>query len=101
MVDSGAVSFSAARHEVFKEMYRTGKPPGEIVREKRLELLSDEDVLEGLVREVLEIHPVQMESYRNGKESLFEFFVGQVMKRSEGRADPVKVAVLLEEILDE
>ncbi len=88
---------SAARQELFPQMYRTGTPPDELVRSRGLQQVSDEDTLRGLIREVLAANPVQLEQFRAGKKGLAGYFVGQVMRRSGGRANPARVSELLEE----
>jgi aspartyl-tRNA(Asn)/glutamyl-tRNA(Gln) amidotransferase subunit B len=100
MVVSGAVSVSTARRQVFPEMYRSGGAPAEIVKERGLEQVGDDDTLRLLARRVLEDHPIQVESYRAGKGSLLEFFMGRIMDRSGGRADPEAVRRILEEMLE-
>jgi len=75
LVDEGIISVSVARRELFPEM----------------------DALRVMIREVLEANPAQLERYRAGKTGLLGFFVGQVMRRSGGKADPKKVSALLEE----
>jgi aspartyl-tRNA(Asn)/glutamyl-tRNA(Gln) amidotransferase subunit B len=97
LVDSGRVSITVARRELFGEMFRGGRPPEELLRERGLEQVGDEDLLVPLVRSVLERFPAQLAQYRAGKTGLFGFFVGHVMRDSKGKADPKRVAALLEE----
>jgi aspartyl-tRNA(Asn)/glutamyl-tRNA(Gln) amidotransferase subunit B len=96
MVDEGIISGSVARQELFPEMYADGTAPGELVLARGLEQVGDEETLRELIRGVLGDHPGQLEQYRAGKQGLLGFFVGQVMKRSGGKADPKKVSELLE-----
>jgi len=96
LIDAGTVSGSAARQELFPEMYRSGSAPLEIVRSRGLEQLSDDATLHTMIREVLDSHPAQLEQYRAGKTGLLGFFVGQVMRRSGGKANPQRVRELLE-----
>jgi aspartyl-tRNA(Asn)/glutamyl-tRNA(Gln) amidotransferase subunit B len=98
MIDNGTISGKIAK-TVFEEMYRTGRPGEEIVKEKGLIQISDEGALEALIDEVLQSHPNERESYRQGKSQLLGFFVGQVMKRSQGKANPGKVNELLKKKL--
>jgi aspartyl-tRNA(Asn)/glutamyl-tRNA(Gln) amidotransferase subunit B len=100
MIDAGTISGKIAK-TVFEEMYRTGRPAEEIVREKGLIQISDEAALETLIDEALQSHPNERESYRQGKSQLLGFFVGQVMKRSQGKANPGKVNELLKKKLGE
>ena len=98
MIDHGTISGKIAK-TVFEEMYRSGRPAEEIVKEKGLIQISDEGALEALIDEVLQSHPNERESYRQGKSQLLGFFVGQVMKRSQGKANPGKVNELLKKKL--
>ncbi len=80
-------------------MLAEGGDPLAIVEREGLTQLSDENALEALVNEVLRDHPEQLAAYRGGKEGLMGFFVGQVMRRSQGRADPQLVQKLLRDEL--
>ena len=64
------------------------------------EAVSDESELEPIVARILEANPGQVESYRNGKEGLLGFFVGQVMKETGGKANPRVVSELVKSKLD-
>lgn len=98
LVESGAVSLKAAR-DIFPEMYRSGKPPEEIVRDKGLTQVSDEAALAAIIDDVLVKNPTQVEQYKAGKEQVLGFLVGQVMKASGGKANPGKVNELLKKRL--
>ena len=98
MVDAGTLSVTAAR-EVFGEAYRAGRSPAEIAAQRGLLQINEEDALRRLACEVLETHPAQLAQYRQGKASLFGFFVGQAMKASKGRANPRILDALLRELL--
>jgi len=100
MVDEGKISSTVARRDLFPEMYRTGKPPDELVRQLGLEQVSDAAELERLVRDALRGHPREVEQYRAGKRGLLGYFVGLVMKASRGKANPRKVNELLRRELD-
>jgi aspartyl-tRNA(Asn)/glutamyl-tRNA(Gln) amidotransferase subunit B len=97
MIDAGTISPTVARQELFEEMYRSGSSPADLVRERGLEQVSDDDTLGQMVQEVLDAHPSQLEQYRGGKTGIFGFLVGQVMKASKGKANPKKVKDLLVE----
>ncbi len=99
MIDSGAISNTVARQELFAEMISTGKPLEELVRDKGLEQVSDDETLIGLIRTVIEENSAQVEIFRGGKTGVFGYLVGQVMKASGGKANPKKVADLLKEEL--
>ncbi|MEX5216547.1 MAG: Asp-tRNA(Asn)/Glu-tRNA(Gln) amidotransferase subunit GatB [Nitrospira sp.] len=98
LVESGAVSLKAAR-DIFPEMYRSGRPPEEIVRDKGLTQVSDEAALAAIIDDVLVKNPTQVEQYKAGKEQVLGFLVGQVMKASGGKANPGKVNELLKKRL--
>ena len=100
IVDAGTISATVARQELFQEMYTSGRAPAELVRERGLEQVSDESVLEGLVQQVLDEHAEQFAQYVAGKSSLLGFFVGKVMKASGGKANPRTVNRLLQETLE-
>ena len=94
LVDKGAVSLKVAR-EIFPELYASGKSPEQIVKEKGLTQVSDEGALDKIIDDVMAKNPQQLAQYRGGKEAVFGFFVGQVMKASGGKANPGKVNELL------
>jgi len=94
LVDNGTISLKVAR-EIFPELYASGKPPEQIVKEKGLTQVSDEGALEKIIDDVMAKNSAQLAQYRGGKEAVFGFFVGQVMKESGGKANPGKVNELL------
>jgi len=98
MVEQGTVSLKVAR-DIFPEMYRTGKAPEQIVREKGLTQMSDEGALNQIIDEVLASHPAQVAQFKQGKQQILGFLVGQVMKGSGGKANPGKVNELLKQKL--
>jgi len=98
MVEQGTVSLKVAR-DIFPEMYRTGKAPEQIVREKGLTQVSDEGALNQIIDEVLASHPAQVAQFKQGKQQILGFLVGQVMKGSGGKANPGKVNELLKQKL--
>ncbi len=98
LLDQGKVTAASAR-EIFQEMAMSGTQPAEIMRARGLEAVSDSGELETLVREVLNANPSQLEKYRGGEEKLFNFFVGQVMKRTRGKANPSVVREVLTRLL--
>ncbi len=81
--------------DVFDEMFKTGKTPGDIVEEKGLRQVTDTGAIEALVDEVLNANPDKVAEFRGGKDKLLGFFVGQVMKGSQGKANPKIVNELL------
>jgi len=94
LVESGTISGKIAK-TVFDEMYKSGKEPAKIVEEKGLVQVSDTGAIEKIIDEVLASDPDKVADYRGGKEKLFGFFVGQVMKASKGKANPALVNEIL------
>ncbi len=94
LVESGTISGKIAK-TVFDEMYKTGKEPAKIVEEKGLVQVSDTGAIEKIIDEVLASAPDKVADYRGGKEKLFGFFVGQIMKASKGKANPALVNEIL------
>ncbi|MGN7439048.1 MAG: Asp-tRNA(Asn)/Glu-tRNA(Gln) amidotransferase subunit GatB [Alcanivorax sp.] len=85
--------------DVFAEMFTSGKNADVIVEEKGLKQVTDTGAIEALIDEVIAENPDNVEAYRGGKDKLFGFFVGQVMKKSQGKANPAAVNKLLKEKL--
>jgi len=98
MKQRGEISGPIAK-SVLEEMFTTGKSAAEIVKAKGLTQVSDEGALEKIIDEVMAKNPQQLAQYRSGKEAVFGFFVGQVMKASGGKANPAKVNELLKKKL--
>ena len=99
LIDAGTVSGKIAK-EVFLTMWDTGEPPMAIVEREGLVQVSDVGALEATVAEVLAASPDQVATYRKGKTSAFGWFVGQVMKKTGGKANPGLVNELLKKALD-
>lgn len=93
-VECGTINNSQAK-EVLVEMFATGSTAPEVIKEKGFEQVSDSGAIEKLVDEVIAANQANVDAYRNGNEKLFGFFVGQVMKASQGRANPKIVNDLL------
>jgi aspartyl-tRNA(Asn)/glutamyl-tRNA(Gln) amidotransferase subunit B len=94
LIDDGTISGKIAK-TVFDEMYKSGKEPAVIVQEKGLVQVSDTGAIEAIIDEVLAKEAGQVAEYRSGKDKLFGFFVGQVMRASKGKANPALVNELL------
>ena len=99
-IEDSTISGKIAK-EIFEEMWNSKKSPDEIIEEKGLKQVTDSSEIEKLINQVLEQNQSQLEQYKSGKEKLFGFFVGQVMKASRGKANPEQVNKLLEERLKE
>ncbi|NIQ37934.1 MAG: Asp-tRNA(Asn)/Glu-tRNA(Gln) amidotransferase subunit GatB [Proteobacteria bacterium] len=100
LVSDGTISGKIAK-TIFEEMYKTGKDASSIVNERGLVQVTDRTSIEEAIAKVLEANPDLVESYRKGKEKLFGFFVGQVMKETRGKANPKLVNELLKAALAE
>jgi len=98
LIEDGAISGKMAK-EVSEEMYRTGKPPQAIIAEKGLIQITDEGALATVIEEIMAANPTQLAQYRGGKDKLFGFFVGQVMKATQGKAHPQLINDLLKKML--
>jgi aspartyl-tRNA(Asn)/glutamyl-tRNA(Gln) amidotransferase subunit B len=98
LIDAGTISGKIAK-DVFEKMWSGGGGPAAIVEREGLTQVSDEGALRALVAELVAGSPAQAESYRAGKTAALGWFVGQVMKKTSGRANPRVVNALLRETL--
>jgi aspartyl-tRNA(Asn)/glutamyl-tRNA(Gln) amidotransferase subunit B len=87
MIDRGTISGKIAK-SVFMDMMATGKDAATLVKEKNLVQVSDESELLSIVREIIQANPEQAEGFRAGKTKLMGYFVGQLMQKTKGRANP-------------
>src|SRR6266404_3791210 len=81
--------------EVFEAMWSSAKSADAIIEAKGLKQITDSGAIEGVIDAVIAANPKQLADYRSGKDKLFGFFVGQVMKATEGRANPAQLNELL------
>ena len=95
LIDAGKISGKQGK-EVFSEMFATGKSAGTIVEEKGIAQLSDNATLEALCDDVIAAHPKPVADFRAGHAASLNFLKGQVMKRSQGKANPGLVGEILE-----
>jgi aspartyl-tRNA(Asn)/glutamyl-tRNA(Gln) amidotransferase subunit B len=98
MLDENQINSKAAKI-IFDEIIETGKNPEDIVKEKGLSQISDTNVIEKAVKEIIEANPKEAERLKNGEKKLQGFFVGQVMKATKGKANPKLVNELLAKFL--
>ena len=98
IIDDGLISGKIGK-SIFSEIFNTGQDPEEYVRAKGMVQISDSSALEQVVEEVLADLPKEVERYKNGQTKLLGFFVGQVMKRTKGQANPGLVNKILKEKL--
>jgi glutaminyl-tRNA synthetase len=93
-VESGGITGTAAK-DVFADMVQRGGDPQQIIAERGLAQVSDEAAIAKIVNDVLAANPEKVDQYRAGKTGLFGFFVGQVVRSSQGKANPQVVQRLL------
>lgn len=100
LISDNTISGKIAK-DVFADMYETGRDPSKIVEEKGLKQVTDTGAIETLIDEVIAENPDNVAAYKSGKDKLFGFFVGQVMKKSQGKANPAAVNEILKKKLSE
>ena len=98
LIAEGTISGKIAKG-VLSEMVSGGRPPREIIESRGLVQLSDEKALISIIDEIIAANPDERQRFRDGKTRLFGYFVGQVMKRTEGKANPALVNKLLKDRL--
>lgn len=94
IIDAGLISAKIG-NDVFGELFENGAMPEAFVRERGLVQISDTSAIEQAVDEVIAENPAEVEAYRGGKTKLVSFFVGQVMRKTRGQANPALVNELL------
>jgi aspartyl-tRNA(Asn)/glutamyl-tRNA(Gln) amidotransferase subunit B len=99
LVEAGTINNSTAK-DVLGTMFETGRGAEKIVEEKGLVQISDSSALEAVITQVLEANPEPVEKYLGGKEGLFGWLVGQVMKETKGQANAAVVNQIMHERLD-
>ncbi|RJO60095.1 Asp-tRNA(Asn)/Glu-tRNA(Gln) amidotransferase subunit GatB [candidate division WS5 bacterium] len=97
-IEKGTISGKQAK-DVFAEMFETGKGAFGIIEEKGMKQITDTGEIESIIQEVLDANPKVVEEYKSGKVNVFGFFVGQVMLRTKGQANPKAVNEVLREKL--
>ncbi len=98
IVDNGLISAKIAQ-DIFGDLFANGFMPEAYVREKGLVQVSDSSAIDAVVAEVLAENPAEVEAYRGGKTKLMGFFVGQVMRKMKGKANPALVNEALGRLL--
>lgn len=98
LIEDNTISGRIAK-DVFAEMIESGKKPGDIVEEKGLKQITDSSSLDPIIDQILSDNTDKVEEYKSGKDKLFGFFVGQVMKQTGGKANPKMVNDRLKEKL--
>ena len=98
LVEEGTITASSGK-DVLREMFATGQSAAGLVEEKGLSQISDREALARVVEQILAANPKQVALYQSGKETLLQWFVGQVMRATRGKANPQVVRTLLQEKL--
>lgn len=93
-IEDGTISGKIAK-EVFQELWAGEKSVDAVIESKGLKQITDSSEIEALVDQVIKVNPQQVKQYKSGKDKVFGFFVGQVMKLSKGKANPQQVNQLL------
>lgn len=100
LVEEGKVSSTVASQNIFPALFSTDESPLQVAERLNLIQNSDEDALKGFILKVFELNPDEVARYRGGEKQLTGFFMGQLMKVSQGKADPKLANGLLRQLLD-
>jgi aspartyl-tRNA(Asn)/glutamyl-tRNA(Gln) amidotransferase subunit B len=98
-IEDGTISGKIAK-QVFEAMWNGEGSADAIIEQQGLKQISDSTAIESIIQEVLNNSPKQIEQYRGGQQKVFGYFVGQVMKATQGKANPKQVNELLRKALD-
>ena len=98
-IEDGTISGKIAK-EIFEKLWSSDNEVDEIIQSEGLEQVTDDKEIESMIDEVINSNPEQLEQFRSGKDRLFGFFVGQVMKASQGKANPKQVNDILRKKLE-
>jgi aspartyl-tRNA(Asn)/glutamyl-tRNA(Gln) amidotransferase subunit B len=98
LVDARTINTSTGK-SLLTKVEESGEAPGEIVETEGLAQVSDDSAIRNVCEQVLAENPNQVASFRGGKETLIGWFVGQVMRRTRGKANPNMARSILEELL--
>ena len=99
LVTEGIISGKIAK-TVLEETWDSGLSPIEIVESSGLKQIDDDDEIERIIDQIISEHPDQVSAYKGGKDKLFGFFVGQIMKATQGKANPASANKILKDKLD-
>ena len=97
-LDKGTINTKAAQ-TVFAEIATTGKKPTDIIEEKNLKQIDSKEELEEIILKIIEANPDNVEKYRSGNTRVFQFFIGQAMKETKGKANPKIITSLFQKHL--
>jgi aspartyl-tRNA(Asn)/glutamyl-tRNA(Gln) amidotransferase subunit B len=98
LLDSETITGSTAK-ELLEKVETSGRPPGEIVEAEGLAQLADEGALRDMAEQIIADHPEQVATYKGGKVTILGWFVGQIMARTKGKANPQLARSIFEELL--
>ena len=98
-ISDGTISKKIAK-TIIEEIWISGEDVDAIIENKGLMQIEDKTLIEDIAKKVLDNNPNQVSAYKNGKDKLFGFFVGQVMKETQGKANPKSVNNILKKLLD-
>ncbi len=98
LVDAGTINTNTGK-DLLQKVNATGKSPAQIVQEEGLAKVSDDSAIRAVIEQILAENPNEVASYRSGKVTLMGWFVGQVMRKMQGKADAQKTRAILEELL--
>ena len=96
--DSNTISGKIAK-SVLEDIWENGSDVDKVIETKGLVQIQDESILEDIAQKVIQSNPDQVSAYLNGKDKLFGFFVGQIMKETQGKANPKSVNDILRKLL--
>ncbi len=98
LISDGTISGKIAK-TVLDETWESGKNPKKIIEKQGLTQISDDEEIQAIIQNLFDQNPGQVAAYKSGKDKLFGFFVGQVMKASHGKANPQSVNNILKKML--
>ncbi|MBR2526432.1 Asp-tRNA(Asn)/Glu-tRNA(Gln) amidotransferase subunit GatB [bacterium] len=98
LIEKATISNNIGK-QIIIDMLKDGEKASDIVEKKGLSQISDTGAIKEIAQKIIDANPAQVEAYRGGKDKLFGFFVGQVMKETKGRANPQSVNEILKELL--
>ena len=99
LIDSDKLGRRAA-YEMFSDLFASGADPEALAKERGVIQISDAGFLGELARQVVDEHKDEVAKYKGGQEKILSFLVGQLMRRSQGAADPKGAAKALKELMD-
>ena len=99
LIEKGTISDNIAKNDIINELLETGSPVAKLIEDKGLAQITDTGAIEAIVQEVIDTNPKQVEQFKSGNDKIKGFFVGQVMKKTQGKAPPSLVNQLLGKLL--